>query len=724
MAKMDLDKYVLELSKEQYTDAELEGLELNPLKDAKVLKYSDEKINKLTELVFAEFEAIKSERDAAKDGKGLDNFFDERNNQHDGKMPRRAGAQFNVDCGVSKIKDNDIISQIFSAHTQIDPIVSVKSRPGFSLIGGNEVCEKQEDFIDYAMDERIRFKAAFEKAVKAAVTQGVGVIKWTHRIKKTRNIRQTTYKGNIQQIGVDELGKPILENTGLKNFLEVHGEAIQKDPARWKNIIARLQKGKNVTIDEDIEEIEYNDPFPTFVNNKNFYVRLNVDGYDGLCDTQLIVERKEFNFYELKQFEREYDFINVDELLYDDNGEGNRVKVKKETDTFNVLECHFQFYESSLSDDDKEGEEDEEPKKIICFFEEEKKKFLGGIYYPFTTIKCPYVPHYVKLEADGFYQPSITEDLFDIHIAMNAFLNFALEGSWISTIVTPITKEGSAVDEQFRMKSWVLGLPLNANPGEVDFLSNHMTPPDISKLWIVFQELSRIADQLSKSSELRTGRESALDPNAPASKTAMLLDISREGIAAYSRKISEGFALDANIVLKMYAEISEGDQLYLSKRTNSVVGQNPFKISRSEMLAKTSIQSQSYAYDFDKLNAYKKTLAFFQLVRPEPVIANNPESVLFLLKFLAKDTSQQIRNAIDQLFPSVEEMKKKMSEAALTAVAQYVKFKTEEANRIGKQPELKAEELLPLIQQLTSEIATNPPKEVLEERAKAQGAGV
>jgi len=70
-------------------------------------------------------------------------------------------------------------------------------------------------------------------------------------------------------------------------------------------------------------------------------------------------------------------------------------------------------------------------------------------YFPWEGIECIYNPHHVIEEEDGFYQPGIAEDLTDLNIAEDAFLNFGLEGVWLSNMVTPIAPKNSDIDNQF-----------------------------------------------------------------------------------------------------------------------------------------------------------------------------------------------------------------------------------------------------------------------------------
>ena len=111
------------------------------------------------------------------------------------------------------------------------------------------------------------------------------------------------------------------------------------------------------------------------------------------------------------------------------------------------------------------------------------------------------------------------------------------------------------------------------------------------------------------------------------------------------------------------------------------------------MIAKTSIQSLAHTFDFDKLNSKRSEIAYYQLMRKEPLFARDPEQVLFYLRMITKDWDQKHKNAVDQLLPTVESLKKKLIATAIKAVSLYAQQKAQE-KALGKgEPDLSAKEL-------------------------------
>lgn len=680
------------------------------LTKGKPLTLQDTDQKALVKSIKEEFEAIKLERKDI-DGEDYDDFLKIMDRQKRGRMPKTAGRAYNLDTRLSKVKCNDIIRTTVAALFGVDPIVSVNPRPGFAKGVGREVCSQQQDFLDYAVDERIPLKSPIRLAVDSATYKRVGVIKWTHKVRKEKRIGHDKYVGKPEIVGQDpQTGQPIINNKPLDDFMLAYGDVIGKEKTKnpkstkYDWIIKRLAAGKKAEFDYEYDEVTYNDPFPQFVDNKNFYVRKNTNGYFGMCEASLIVERVNFTYYELKKLERENEFVNVNKLIYDSDEDENKDQPRKNfaTETYNVLEC---VYYARLPGDD-------EYTKIVCWIAEDKMVYLGGIYYPYTVLDCYYVPHYVKCTGVGFYQEGVAEDLTDLHLSRNAILNHTLEAAQMATTVTPITPKDSDADKQFLENTFVNGLPINADPKSIGFLSNLMKPPDIAGLLILDQTISRVAGEISGVSDLRSGKESPLDPNAPGNKTAMLLQESGKDVKDYvdeftGGKSGNGFNIDMQVILKIYYEMGQDEQEYVERRYRGVTGAEPKKISKAAMIARTSIQSQAMAYDFNKLAAKREDLAMNTFMENQAMIINNPRANYERIKIIMSSWAPKWKNAIDKILPSPEEFNAQQVQIALQAIQMYIQAKVEESKMTGKPPQMLPEELVGMMTQMQA-MATMP----------------
>lgn len=678
------------------------------LKDAEVpvyletIEFTDDQKNRLKKEIREEMEAIKEERE----GEHLDAKFDALDDQYNGKLSEDSRRQFNLTLRITMQHEDRIVNNIMEAFLDMDPRFSISPRPGFEMAGGTEVSEKQSDFLDDRLDY-LPYRPEAEKVTRSAVRKGVGFMKIFHYIHCEKRRREEEYIGKVEVVGMDQQGMPILKNKGLDEFLANWPEAGEDYPG----LVKQLEDEKTINIIAEYKDTVYNDAKFRHVDNKNFYCRLATEGYEGLKTTRLIGERISMTWWELQQAEYEKKFTNIDELTYDSKDKDKKTKEKGyQNKSYNIMEYVYYF---------KMKEDDEEPIKLVCWISEEKEIVLGGILYPFYSIDCYYVPHYIKHTRSGMYQASLAEDMSDDEYAAAIFLNSALEGAYLSNLITPITQEDSEVDRQFSEKRFVQGLPIHAKPGEVDFLQKYMKPTNVGDMFAILQYLKQgVSDKTGISSGSISGRADPLDPNAPARKTAMLLQESNKNMRAYVFAIGPAFNTTGEILLQMYYQISKEGRKFKQRRAEAA-NQMPFaEISRAELGAHSIIEVRAYQFDFDKQNEKQVDLAFYQIFRQELLIAGDPEAVHLLDKTVIKSWSPKWKHLVNQLLPPIEQVKKAKLQIAIQAVAQYIEAKQKDAELTGQPMELKMEELLPLIQQMTQELATPPPESVQKERAK------
>jgi hypothetical protein len=252
------------------------------------------------------------------------------------------------------------------------------------------------------------------------------------------------------------------------------------------------------------------------------------------------------------------------------------------------------------------------------------------------------------------------------------------------------------------------------------FLNEFMKPMDAGNGIKLIQYLTQSQDDVSGVSSLLTGRESPIDPTAPASKTLALLERSGINIKAYVRVLVKSFNLIPQISLMYYDQMSSDDLKYKIRSTaEQVTGANPFGvISKSELRAKTTIQSQASAFNFNKNNEKREDLALFSTIRQEPLIARNPKAVYELLKNLIKGWSPKWRNRLDKVLPTFEQFQQEQSQMAVQAVAQYVQAVLKQSQTTGVAPEFDVRQLIAAVADFTAEAATPAAEEVQKERAK------
>jgi hypothetical protein len=696
--ELDKKKVIFENNKQTPQDKKEEALEIP--KYMSELELPDDRQKVIVEEIMEEFKAIKKEREDAH----LEEEWNGLDDQDEGNIEESEDRQFNLHKHSTKVKVDAVAGALTEAFLDTDPIYSVTPRPEYQKEGGLEVCEKQQDFLDYKMDNTIPLKREMPKGGRSAGLKGVGIIKLSHKIKRTPRKREEVYEGK----------------EGLKEFKRTWPEEVQKYPG----YIKRLEEGKKVNLVVKYKETTYNDPYPEYINLKNFYVRLNTKGYEGLKTTKLIVEMQEYTWWELKQMENEPNgFFNVDKLMYgwDKNA---KPADRKETDLkkfsdyktrkYQIMECTYYFKETGTEEDGKEI-------KGVFWVGMEREVMIGSVYYQYWGVDCNYFPIYIKQEKEGFYQPGIGKDLTSSNLAEDALLNFILEAAWSANIDTPIT-DSDDIERQFLNKEWTHGVPLKKKKNEtIDFLSKYRQMPDIGSLVQLLQYLVKGDDDVSGVSSLMSGRESEFDPSAPARKTLALLQQSGKNIKRYIYTALPTFNEIGQAILQMYYQISKEGREY-KIRPERAAGGDPKKIfgkiTRAEMIARTNIESRAMSFDFDKLALKKELYALYQIIRPELLIAKNPRAVHKLLRLIIKSWGPLFKNSVDEILPSLEQLKQEELQVVNQALVAYIDAQVKKAQATKQPLELPLEPLMQLVGQVRKEMVTAPTKEEIQARKK------
>jgi len=652
---------------------------------------------RLREEIMKEFEQFKSERAKI----GYDDFCDEMHNLYYGELAENEDRQFNLHRFTTKVKVDIIARSCVKAFLNSDPIYSISPRPEYAKQGGTEVCEAQEDFLDYKMDVVIPIDDPLYQAIHNGVLKRVGWLKVWHKVKRRARKRVEEYDG---------------AKDGLEEFERNYGA---DDFAGKETYIQKLKDKKKISIMVGYKETVYNDPLPTSVDPKDFYCRLAADGYEGLKDERCYIERlPDVPWWSLKKEETRGFFYNIDDLGRTKPFDDQDTAIKKgfENKAYNILEC---TYWGKIKEDDKEES------RMVIWIEEDSGVVIGSILYPWFAVDCAYIPYYAQKTQPGILGDGVAFTLRDMNIGEDALINFCLEAMWIQNTITPICDENSAVYTQFLEKRWVHGTPIATSKGEkINFLDKPNI--DINGFFVMLQYLARAMDDASKVSSLQSGRESPIDPDAPASKTLALLQQSGMDIEEYVRVMLPSFNEVGNIFLQLYYQMSQGGESVMYKvRDSRVVGIDPFKtMARADMIARTNIQSQAMTFDFDKLNSKKEDIALLATIGMEPLIRRNPQAVYLILKGIIKNWAPRWKYLVDQILPPLEQFQAEQIKVAIEAVKKYFEYKLQESQMTGAKMEFQPEEIISLINDMQALTVNNPDEKVAkaQEKANAQPA--
>lgn len=699
------------------------------------LELSDEQKDDITREILDELEAIESERR----DENFENMCDAMDAQYYGKL-ETTDLQFDVHTGLTADVVDTIVNRICKAIFDNDPKFSVSPRPEFAVQGmydSQDVCQMQEDYLDYMCDDVLPLRREVKKAVRNAVLKRIGWLKFEHLVDTQKVKREEVYQGDPHYFLVTQQGKAEISekdalaamkqgvrnieyvNQGLQDFVSSYLPASAKDAAKKATAMKyarRLKEGKKINILVEYDEPIYNDVFPTSINPKNLFCRMSCETYEDLAKTQLVAELKEYTWWELQQLKKKpYIYADaIDSLIYENEEAEKQAKprTKYRNEKYEIYHCVF-F--ATLEDG-------EEPVKCEIDISKDRRKMIGAKYYPYYAVSSKYLPMRV-VDDEGLAPQAVGERLTGPDITIDVIVNYILEAWYQANTITPITEPGSEIDQQFLERRWVHGMPLVKGKSEkLDFLNKYIQPPDINGGLALMQFIKgKAEDRVGVNSGI-SGKADPLDPSAPASKTIALISESKPDLAEYINALGPSINQIAYIILAMSYQIHEEGRAYRTHPQRVVQG-NPFQmINRAQLKAKTNVQTQAYLFAFDELNAKRELIAFYQIIRQEPLFAQNPESVNKLLRTIAKAWHPQIRNQIDSILPTNDQVKQVTLQTALQATAGYVEAKIKTAKMLGQPLDFNPEELINTMMKYVKRVATPPTEEEIknEQNSAAQ----
>lgn len=665
--------------------------------------YEDQEERLITE-VFRLFDILKEDR------KDDEKRWDDLEAQYDGMM-EKSKLEFNLNVPVTMVKCDSVERLALKSFIESDPKYSCTLRPEAirkSMTNDKieELQQKQEDYLDYQLDERINIESPLRKVLHQAVVLDYGLIKIPYEYIRKRRTRNEFYSGKA--IRNEQSGK--LEAEGMKEFLRNYPLAALPGEEGHK-YFQKLIKFEDARFEADYWYVAYDDPCPKFVDIRDFYVRLSCEGYRGLCDEQIKIERQRYTFWELKKLEKAKKLKNVDMMKYAtaDDVKNQNQDEKYDLKELDVLEVDYYF---------RENEDSDEEIHIVAWFGEHNKSFLGAVLYQYHAIESIFVPFFIKDKKKGMLKGGMARDLTDSNIAQNAILNMMLTESWLELITTPVVRSSSDIAEQVLSGRWAPGVPLVTEENvqsikeEIDFLPKPQNAV-AGQLINVLMFLAKMDDDRTGVSAGMSGKENPMDPRAPAAKTAMLLKQSGINIEEYINCLLPSFNKVGEIILQQTYQMSNSGRKFRSRRINSVAGGvgNPYaEISRDEMILETMIQSRASGFAFDKINEKQENLTIYQLMRQDPLIARNPKAVHELARTLLKSWSPTWKAKADKLVLSNQEFNQEILKVGVQSLGMYMQALQQQKETTGAEAQPQLDDYLKMTAQLLMQ-SVNPTEE-------------
>lgn len=716
ITKEDLEKEIEDQQTILRTDVEMENVEGDseikpPMTE--LIGLTDIQSEKLKTEVFSLVETINQDK------KEYDGQITDLEAQYGGEIIPEKYIEFNLNVPVTAMKCDAVERLAVRAFLKSDPKYSISLRPesirkGMDSDKIRDIERDQSDYLDYALDERIKIDSPLRKTIHQAVTLKGGWMKIPYCYKKKRAIREEFYSGKrIDSKQTDGGGNTIFIAEGMKEFLRNYPKAVFPGDVGEK-YFKKLTEFKDARFKSKYWKVVYDDPKPIYVNTKNFWARKTTEGYDGLCNEQIYFERVPYTYWEMEKMEEREEMVNVEKMRFKtEKLEETSLVTDYKLKEHNVLEITYYFK--------IDGEEDEET-RIICRFGEENKVFLGAFEYPYDSVECIYVPFHITDKESGLYKSGLAEKLTDNNITQNAMLNMMLTEAWLELVSTPITREGSTIAAQLLSKDFKPGVPLtvgateNVNE-EIKFLDK---PQKLigQQMIPMLLYLAKLADAGSGVSDIQaTGQADPTDPRAPAKKTRDLLRQSGINIEDYIDVLMPSFNKVGEIILQLTYQMSQSGRKFRPKqRAERITGNDDIfsEISRDDMILETVIQSQAGAYAFDKIEEINKNTIAWQSFRNDPIISRDPAAVREMARTLMESISPNWKAKTNKILLSDVQFNQKIMGVGIQALDTYIKSVKAKSETTGEAPEPQIQEFLALVAQMMAQVS-----QPTEEEAKA-----
>lgn len=446
--------------------------------------------------------------------------FETERNQYEGKMPGGdypyPGA-FRVNYPITKKKAREIANRLKQAYLDSDPIWAV----GTDKMELREYAEAVEKGLDSTVRNELDEEDDVAQAIFESTLHGSGFLvpSWLYTEEVRRNVESYAGWDGVRPDSIIDLMK---FEKNYPNWRE------DKEAKKLHNQIAN---GKDVSREFSYTEPVKNQPNLAFVEAARVRAYPTTDGYEGLRTTPLYGFIRTYTYAELKDLaeEGQIDKEALERLVKRDSRDDE--SVDDEIEEFDVFIGTARYKLPG----------DKQPCRYKVWLECDDNVLLRVRQFPFWYDEPDLIPLYTRQEEPGFFKRGIAWDLQDDHIILNVMLGLYLNGIDMANSMRFIVKEKSLAEAHLLARRWSphLPIPYKSDPKEV--IPNQASLGHLTAIVGGFQIMKQQADDSTGTSALQSGRESPTDPNAPAAKTAMLLQQVEPNIKEYMRSLEPGF---------------------------------------------------------------------------------------------------------------------------------------------------------------------------------------
>lgn len=291
--------------------------------------------------------------------------------------------------------------------------------------------------------------------------------------------------------------------------------------------------------------------------------------------------------------------------------------------------------------------------KYIIKYHKDTKALLWIEHFPYWHNRSKYITWRFKKRPNRFLGQSIYEQLADINEEIDTQHNQRIDSRTITTVPSFKKLDGIDFDPTRQDQKFFPGVTFKlTNMKSLEQFDIKQT--DLGSSLQEEQSLNLIADTRTGASQLRSGREAARDPRAPAKKIALMISQSNLRIDDHMRELRYGTVELGSQILELYYQFGPEKITYGAINPNSETAKFVAQqIARSKLRSTNMVLEVARTSILDSPeNVVQRQLMTYQILSREPLIGQvyeyRRQSLVRLLRGMRE------RNP-DQLVPTLEQ---------------------------------------------------------------------
>ncbi len=295
---------------------------------------------------------------------------------------------------------------------------------------------------------------------------------------------------------------------------------------------------------------------------------------------------------------------------------------------------------------------------FLCTYSHETKKCLGISKYPYTR-HCA-IPFRIIRRPGRMIGKSVPEQLEDMNASIDASINYEENSDAIEmapvfkgkkTLKNRDTDFDPALEENWIRPGATLWLE---EPN--DFKSMEIQGSDKNSAKARRQEIIRYAEMLIGPTQLLSGQESKVDPNAPGNKTIALIQQSNMRIEDYINEFRLGFDEMGEFIKALNYQFGSSSMDYADRDGNVN------SLERGLFKGAGKMSTHGVTVNLSPEVEFQKAMQWWAILKDEPMVGGEPGRRRQLLSDLLVSGRNPSRDALMPSKPEVAEAQKKQAD--------------------------------------------------------------